>query len=183
MEEFPEWEKPMVARPGYYAALWADDLGVSRDSPAWEAQYAVNLRGLRDRAAARAAGLFGLPARAGETVQVAAMGVRKPGIEWVHYDCGNGFWVILSRGVISYGREDGLWEAALAVAGRSDIPGKPPPGTARNLLGWSDDVIGRLSPEDARILLGEVAALSPLAAGELRDAGKEGGGGVRGCEL
>lgn len=164
MKDFPEWEKPLAARPVHHAARWADDLGVPRDAPAWQEQYERNLRGIRARAAARVAGLYGLPTGAGNSPQVTAMGVREPGIESVCYDCGNGFGAVVSRGVISYGREDGLWEAALARTAPDGSPEQPDPGTAHELLGWDDDVLGRLSSHDVENLLEQITALAPQSA-------------------
>lgn len=165
--DFPDWEKPWAANPARYASQWADDLGVPRDTHAWQEQYAQNLRDLRARAAQLAAGLHGLPAGAGDAAQVTAMGTRKAAgteVDFVHYDCGNGLGAVVIRGGLSYGRQDGLWEAALARTAPDGTPQQPAPGTARELLGWADDVLGRLTPQDVKKLLQEITALLPQAA-------------------
>jgi hypothetical protein len=134
VNDFPGWKKPPAAGLARYASRRADDLGAPPGTPP---NGGSSTRGTYAASApsrpGRASGLHGVLAGAGDAAQVTATGTRKPAgteteIEFAHYDCGNGLGAVVSRGALSYGREDGLWEAALARTAPDGALRPPDPG-------------------------------------------------------
>lgn len=93
--------------------------------------------------------------RAGRIVDA---GTTDDGVQFVQVDTGNGWGVSVVRGDISYGCEDGLWEAALTY-GAPDY--RLAHDVMRNHEDWNGDVKGWLTPQEAGEVINMVMSYPP----------------------